>query len=57
MKYSIKALSKEQRETAEKNGIKRSTLANRLKDGWDLDRAVIERTRSVNDVETSPVNR
>lgn len=56
MKYSIKALSKEQRETAEKNGIKRSTLANRLKDGWDLDRAVTERTRSVSDVKTSTVN-
>jgi len=44
MKYSIKALSKEQRETAEKNGIKRNTLANRLSDGWDIERAITEKT-------------
>jgi len=43
MKYSIKDLTKEQRATAEENGIKYNTLANRLFDGWEIERAITEK--------------
>lgn len=43
-KYTIKDLTKEQRLLAEENGIKYNTLANRLFDGWEIEKAITEKT-------------